>query len=324
MSNSSWKICRIRGIQLEIHFSFLLLLGFYAYIGHQAMGANGAIALTLMIALVFVSVALHELGHSFTAQYYGIKVPRIVLLAIGGMAQMASIPREPKKELIITINGPLVNFVLALILFAALAIHYQSPGEVAQGTINILKSYVSEERVRTPYNPFLLNWTNLAWGLLAWNIAMGLFNLLPIFPMDGGRLLRALLAQRISYLLATRIAATLAKVIAATGIAWALLTGHWLLAILLGFIWVGGEEELKYVRMLESLMGKTVRQVMSPPPLIPVPVRMGELRLKPDELIDPYLPQIFAEGGVGYPVYQDQHLIGFVYSDQLLIQAQRK
>lgn len=323
MSNSSWKIGRLRGIQLEIHFSFLLLLGFYAYIGHQAAGGRGALALGLTIILVFVSVALHELGHSFTAQHYGIKVPRIVLLAIGGMAQMGSIPREPKKELIITINGPLVNFALALILFTALAIANQSIVEVGEGLLATLKSYIGLPSGRRPFNYWALNWETFAWNLLAWNIAMGLFNLLPIFPMDGGRLLRAGLATRLPYLRATQISAALAKVLAGAGIAWALLNAHYLLAILLVFIWIGGDEEVKYVRLLDSYLGKRISEIMARPPLNLEDIQFSKPHLEADELVDDHLTEIFSQAGAVFPVYLGEELVGVIYADELWDRAHR-
>jgi len=315
--NTSWKIGRLRGIQLEIHFSFLLLLGFYVYLGHQAAGGQGALALGITIVLVFVSVVLHELGHSLTAQHYGIRVPRIVLLAIGGMAQMASIPRDPKKEMIITINGPLVNFALAAILFAVLAVANHSVAEVFENLIRTLKAYVGLGPMRAGYNPWALRWETFAWALLAWNVAMGLFNLLPIFPMDGGRLLRAGLATKMPYLRATQIAAWTAKAFAFTGIAWALLTQHYLLAILLVVIWIGGDEEVKYVRRLERFFGKTASQLMSRLHDDPAKMTFSQPKLQADELIDPYLAELFSRGGESIPVYLGEELVGVIDTDEL-------
>nr|WP_234043772.1 M50 family metallopeptidase [Cerasicoccus arenae] len=268
--------------------------------------------------MVFVSVALHELGHCLTAQHYGIKVPRIVLMAIGGMAQMGSIPREPRKELIITINGPLVNFAIAIVLFLLLALKHHDFGYVAQGLANTLKQYVSSAPVRVPYRPWSLTWDTFVWGLLAWNVAMGLFNLLPIFPMDGGRLLRASLATRLPYLRATQIASLLAKILAAIGIGWALLISHhYLLAILFVFIWIGGEEELKFVRIIDQYAGKTIRDVMVRPPNDLTNVQFAKLQLAPDWLVDDYTAALFSNAGATFAVYGGGEVIGVVYSDEL-------
>ncbi|WP_309387734.1 site-2 protease family protein [Cerasicoccus frondis] len=322
MSNSSWKIGRLFGIQLEIHFTFFLLFAFYVVVGHRAIGWQGSLALGIMIVLVFVSVALHELGHCLTAQRYGIKVPRIVFMAIGGMAQMASIPREPRKEMVITINGPLVNFAIAAVLFAVLSIYYKDVGYVAEGSVNVLRKYVSDEYVRSPYSPWSLKWTSFAWGLLGWNIAMGLFNLLPIFPMDGGRLLRATLAKKFTYLKATQISVWVAKLIAIAMIGYALLISHhYLLAVLLVFIWVGGDEELKYVRVIEQYVGKSIGDVMAPPPLNIGEAQLLERRLEPHWRVDDHTAEIFSSSGVAFPVYAQDELVGLVYPDRLWSQA---
>lgn len=289
--------------------------------GMRLNGASGMLAQAITIVLVFVSVTLHEYGHCLTAMHYGVKVPRIVLLAIGGMAQLASIPREPRKEMIITINGPLVNLVLALLLFAVIALAHQSLAFAADGTYRMFAAYFSDAYVRTPYRPLALNWENFVWGLLAWNIAMGAFNLLPIFPMDGGRLLRAALATRMNYLRATQIAAFVAKALAAAGIAWALWEHHALLAILLAFIWVGGDEELKYVRALEAYRGKTVREVMSPPP--EQHTQYAAKPLPPDALMDDHVNEIFAWAQAKIPVYEDGVLVGVLDADILWNRAQQ-
>ncbi|WP_309397307.1 site-2 protease family protein [Cerasicoccus maritimus] len=324
MLNTSWKIGRLFGIQLEIHFTFFLLLAFYVVMGHRAYGWHGALTLGIMIVLVFISVALHELGHCLTAQHYGIQVPRIVFMAIGGMAQMASIPRDPRKEMIITINGPLVNFAIAGVLFAALSVYDGDPANVAQGAVNVLRKYVSDDYVRSPYNPWSLHWTSFAWGLLGWNIAMGLFNLLPIFPMDGGRLLRAALAKKVSYLRATEFSVWTAKVIAGGLIAWSLLvTHHYLLVVLLVFIWVGGDQELKYVRVIERYVGKHIRDIMKPAPADLSLIPLTKRTFQPDDRVDDHTAEIFSLSGVAIPVVGDGHLAGLVYPDELWERAER-
>lgn len=295
--NASWKICRLFGIQLEIHYTFVLLLAYYAYNGYQAAGPTGALAALITISLVFVSVVLHELGHSLTALRYGIPVPRIVLLPIGGMAQMARIPKEPKKELILTINGPLVNFVLAAILWGALQCLPERPG----------------------LHFFTLNPIDQIRLLFMWNIVMGLFNLLPIFPMDGGRIFRALLAMKLPYAKATFIAATVAKVLAGLGIAYALLISHdYLLAILLTFIWVGGEAEYKQVRLMEKYAGRTIRDITRLlPPAALAAIAHSRPILQASWPLEPYAAWFNAQPGRTFPVYDGLELIGVVHTDDL-------
>ncbi|MEO0796181.1 MAG: site-2 protease family protein [Verrucomicrobiota bacterium] len=309
----SLKICRLFGIRLEVHFTFLLLLGYYAYIGNQYAGTTGALIGMATIILVFASVVLHELGHSLTAMYYGIPVPRIVLLPIGGMAQIAAIPKEPRKEFIITINGPLVNFALAILFFGILVWRYQNVGFVIDGI---------ERAVKNPgwsfYNHLRsFQWESFVWILLSWNILMGLFNLLPIFPMDGGRIFRAILATRISYPRATFVAATLSKILAAAGIGYALLySQNYLLVILLVTIWIAGEEEYKSVKRLQHLSGQTVADIMQGfLPSQEAELRATKHKLQADWPLDSFAYYIAAESGREFAVYHEGELVGLVKSD---------
>jgi len=317
VSKSSWKVCRLFGIDLEIHFTFLFLLALYAYLGLTARGIEGAIAGLVTITLVFVSVVLHELGHSITAQRYGVKVPRIVLLPIGGMAEMASIPKDPRKELMVTINGPLVNFVIAAVIFGVLVIHQGNPLDVAASTVGVMKFFFGVFDANMPYRPWTIDWESFAWGLLTWNILMGLFNLLPIFPMDGGRIFRALMATRLPYLKATFIAVTTAKVLAAFGIGYSLLVSHnIMLAILLTFIWVGGEAEYQHVRLMDRYSGKTIRDVTRPAPADKLDmIRHARPILQASYPLEAYAAYFDSRPGRIFPVYDNMELIGVVRTD---------
>lgn len=226
----SINLFRIRGIQLALHFSFVLLLAYAGYAGYQEHGFTGmGWAIALLLAF-FTCIVLHELGHSFTARRFGVGVRRILLMPIGGMAEFDQIPRVPRQELLITVAGPAVNFLIAGLLWLIL-----DPGH-APGPEADLPSSLSE----------------LGWILFSWNIYIGLFNLVPVFPMDGGRILRALLAKKLPYERATFWAATIAKVLAAAGIVVALLFHNWLLAALFVFIFAAGELEYRAVRIREE------------------------------------------------------------------------
>ncbi|MCH8473683.1 MAG: site-2 protease family protein [Opitutales bacterium] len=225
----SWSIHLFSpfGIRLDVHLTFFLLLAFIAFVGWSNAGPLGMTWQVGVLLLIFVCVVLHELGHSLAARRYGIPVDRILLLPIGGMAQFRQIPRDPWKELMITIAGPAVNFFLAAVLFLGLP----DPWGFLQPDFN------------------LYSLEGLLQVVFAVNVIMGVFNLLPIFPMDGGRIFRALLAYRLTYLNATFVAATVAKVLAAAGILMALFVlQNLLLAILFTFIFIGGEMEYQSLR----------------------------------------------------------------------------
>jgi Zn-dependent protease len=179
----SWSIpiARIAGIQLRIHITFLLLIAWIA------LGSAGA---AIFVLLLFVCVVLHEFGHALAAKAYGINTPDITLLPIGGVARLERIPEEPKQELVIAAAGPAVTAIIALSLFIVIA---------SRGGTDFGASFQSGDMV---VNLFKIN----VWLLL--------FNLIPAFPMDGGRVLRALLATRLSYARATQVAATVGQAFA--------------------------------------------------------------------------------------------------------------
>ncbi len=257
----SWSInlFRIRGIQLALHGSFLLLLGYAAWEGWQEEGRSGLVWSVATLVAFFACVVLHELGHSFMALRYGIGVRRILLMPIGGMAEFDSIPRQPSREFLMTLAGPSVNFALA----AALWFVVRTLGDEV---------------------PFY-SLEGLVYQLFVANLVMGCFNLLPAFPMDGGRILRALIATRLPYLRATFWAARVGKVIAFLGILVALaapelhVANHrlWLLAVLFGFISIAGESEyratvrreIEDAHWRETLARIYSRAPQEEPPLLP-------------------------------------------------------
>ena len=223
------NLFRVGGIQLAIHFSFFLLLAVNAFDGWAEAGWPGLWWNSAVLVAFFACVVLHELGHCFTAMRYGITVPRILLLPIGGMAEFDGIPREPRRELLITVAGPAVNFVIAGLLWLALPPVHPDPESAIDAVPTLLES---------------------AHLLMKWNLAMGLFNLLPAFPMDGGRILRALLAMRFNYLRATFWAATTGKILSGTGALVALFYQP-LLSALFVFIFIVGEMEYRAARRRE-------------------------------------------------------------------------
>ncbi|MGA3008229.1 MAG: site-2 protease family protein [Opitutaceae bacterium] len=242
------NLFRIRGIQLAVHDSFFLLLAYYAWTGWDAGGPAAAGWSVAMVLAFFVCVILHELGHSFTARRFGVKVRRILLMPIGGMAEFDAIPRQPRSELLITLAGPAVNFVIAGVL--AIFVWFP-PGWEPTGL---------------PLSP-----AELGRHLLLANIVMGCFNLIPVFPMDGGRILRALLAMRLPYLSATFWAMSVGKILAIVAVLAAIYWHSYLVAILFAFILIAGDAEYRYVKRRDAenaYWAESLRRLYQEPPLL--------------------------------------------------------
>ena len=191
----SFPIARIFGTQLRIHITFFLLLIWvgFAFAG-EGDWTDGLTGVVFVLAL-FVCVILHEFGHALTARVYGIKTPDITLLPIGGVARLERMPKEPTHELLVALAGPAVNLVIAAILFVIL--QAGTPFREAYMKLDSLSGFFG--------------------SLMLINIWLVLFNLIPAFPMDGGRVLRALLATRLPYAKATNVAAWIGQSLAFAG-----------------------------------------------------------------------------------------------------------
>src|SRR5213596_1288005 len=221
----SLPIFRVAGIQLRIHITFLLLIAWLAF-GYYAQGGSAAAASrVIFVLLLFLCVVLHEFGHAFAAKAFGINTPDITLLPIGGVARLERKPEEPVQELIIAVAGPLVNVIIALGLF------------VAGGSQALL-------------NPSTVEGGGLIAQLLTINIMLVLFNLLPAFPMDGGRVLRALLATHMRYARATQVAATVGQGFAFVFGFLGLLNLNWFMLIFVAlFVYIGASQEAALAQM---------------------------------------------------------------------------
>jgi Zn-dependent protease/predicted transcriptional regulator len=249
--SGSIRLFNIRGITLRVHFTFPLILVWAAlqFGLFAGLGTSGAIFGILVTLLLFVIVVLHELGHSVVAQHYGIPVKDIVLLPIGGVAQMSRIPEEPVQEFFIAIAGPLVNFALAgLMILANLAFGL---GGGLSNPLALLYGFGAIS-VASIFN-----------YLFVANLFLGLFNLLPAFPMDGGRILRALLATRLNYVRATDIAAVVGKLMAILLGAWGVFGGGIFLILIAFFVFIEADQEGKMVKVRNMLRGLTVAQAYS-------------------------------------------------------------
>lgn len=238
--NWSFKLGRFAGIDVYIHVTFLLLLGFIGFTAYVASGTwASALESVAYIAVLFGCVLLHEFGHSLTARHYHIPTRDITLYPIGGVARLERMPDKPIQELWVALAGPAVNVVIAVVLFAILL--------VTGGLTPLTRMGLVE-------GPF---WERVMYA----NVMLVLFNLIPAFPMDGGRVLRAFLAMVMDYTRATQIAATLGQG-AALLFGFMGLFSNPLLIFIAFFIWMAASQEASLVQMKSALGGIPVNRAM--------------------------------------------------------------
>jgi len=238
----SWRIGRIFGIDLYVHFTFLLLLLWVAmrhYLANNDV-TEALLGLGFILAL-FVIVVLHELGHALAARRYGIPTRDITLLPIGGVARLERMPDDPKQELVVALAGPAVNVVLAVGLYIGLRLSQGLNLVPIDEAVNVGANIVSQ-----------LFWVN---------VSLAVFNLLPAFPMDGGRVLRALLAMRLDYVRATAVAARIGQGMALLFAFAGLFFNPFLVFIAL-FVWLGAAGEASMVQMRSALDGIPIMRAM--------------------------------------------------------------
>ena len=245
----SFKIGRAFGIDVKVHWTFFLLLAFFAFAGYQRTGSLlNALVTTAVIVALFLCVLMHEYGHSLVAQRLGIEIPDITLLPIGGVARFKALPDKPMDEVKIAVAGPLVNVVLAPIFYGIGTALGADPLNIASpvGGIN------------SPGQFFIYL------GVI--NVALVVFNMLPAFPMDGGRVLRGLLATRLGPVRATDIASAVGQFFAVAFFLIGLLGGNFLLTLIAVFIFFGANGEAQMVRQRELTRGLSISDVMGTRP----------------------------------------------------------
>ncbi|MBI2571972.1 MAG: site-2 protease family protein [Candidatus Schekmanbacteria bacterium] len=236
----SWRLTTISGIDVYVHGTFLLLLAFVA--SSDLLAGRGSAAVmpdTLLILAVFTSVLLHELGHALTARRFGVRTHDITLLPIGGVARLDRLPDKPGQQLLVALAGPAVNMVIALLLF---------------GLVRLLGGQVPSAGLYDTSGPFLVQ-------LLWINVSLALFNLLPGYPMDGGRILRAILAMRMAPERATQTAARVGQGVALIFGAVGLFVNP-LLMVIAVFVWLGAQAEHSASTLKIALTGLSVREGM--------------------------------------------------------------
>ncbi len=245
----SWstRLATVAGIDIKVHATFLLVLAFGAYTLGGTGGWQGALFGLLLTLLLFGSVALHELGHSLVAKAVGVRVKEIVLLPIGGVAVMLGRPRKAWHELVISLAGPAVNVALAFGLGAFAIMGLWS------GMLDI-----HDLRLTDSVEPSLA--ALVAWLLTA-NLTLAVFNMVPAFPMDGGRVLRALLAMLIGHDRASGFATRLGQVLAVALGGFGLIAGNPMLALVGIFVFLGASQERVAEASRQALSGLRVGDV---------------------------------------------------------------
>jgi Zn-dependent protease len=287
-SRWSWTIGRIAGIDVQVHATFLLLLAWVAFAEYQQVGtAAAAVSGVIFMLFVFASVVLHEFGHALTAARFGVHTRAILLLPIGGVSELEEIPRKPRQELAIAIAGPLVTVGIAAVLYVVLRVT-GTPLEAAQA----------------------LNGTGPFLARLFWiNVVLAVFNLLPAFPMDGGRVLRALIAMHTDYVTATSIAARIGQAFAFVfGLIGLLVLGNVLLVLVAFFVWIGAAGEAASVRVTTAIEGVPVARVMT------TDVRT----LSADEPLSTAASEVVAGFQNDFPVVHDHTVAGVLTRSDLL------
>lgn len=240
------KLGKVSGISIKIHWTFLFIIAWVAMIEINKGGTLESVLFNIaFILVIFFCVVLHELGHALTAQRFGIKTTKITLLPIGGVASLEKMPEQPKQELLVAIAGPLVNVFIALILYFLVPVQ------------SILRLHPMDllENLNN------LTLTNFLFYLFIANVGLVVFNLIPAFPMDGGRVLRAFLAMGTNRVKATQIAASIGQTIAIVFLLLGMLFNPFLILIAL-FVFVGAYGENKMVQQLELLKGHKVEEAM--------------------------------------------------------------
>jgi len=286
----SFQIGKLFGIPIRMHLTFLLLLFFVGISGSKYGGPTGTLFGIISILLIFLCVVLHEIGHSLVARHYGIVVRDIILLPIGGVSEMEEIPQDPKQEINISVVGPLVSFSLAVIFYILSMTLNQ---RASFGQLSIFKGNMI---------------ANLFWI----NLVLGIFNLLPAFPMDGGRVLRGILATRIDSVRATKVAVGVGQVFAILLFFFGIFFNLWL-ALIAIFIYLGAEGEERMVAMRTTLSRSPVKLAM-----------LTDIHtVSPEETLGQVLERICHSLQQDFPVIENEKVVG-ILTKEIIFSALHK
>ncbi len=283
---------RVAGIKIEVHWTFTLLLIWVVYLDLRRGGnLNSALMNVSLILFLFLCVVLHELGHALTARNFNIGTKKITLLPIGGVASLEKMPEKPQQELLVALAGPAVNVVIAMLLLMVVP----------------LRTYLSMDAENLEALLTAPNFNTLLFYLLIANIMLVAFNMIPAFPMDGGRVLRALLAFKMSRAKATEIAATLGQTLAVVFFILGLFFNPFLVLIAL-FIFIGAYGENQMVKQTTLLEGHLVRDAM----LTQITT------VRPDHTMAQIIDLLLASTEKDFVVVEDGQIVGTIYHKQII------
>jgi len=291
----STTLFRIRGIDVKIHATFAIIVALGATQWGAAHGSRGALFGAAFTLALFACVLLHELGHGVVAQRYGLKVKEIVLLPIGGIASLVGKPQSPTQEIAIAVAGPLVNVVLALALAAGVWF--------SGGAANLSASAEG----------LAPSWQTLLLMLTVGNASLAVFNLLPFFPLDGGRVLRALLCLKLGEPRATLWAAGIGQLAGVAMAGFALASGQLMLALVGVLVFTAASRERASAALQSPLQGLTAADVAEVPAIeLEANARIGET-----------IPQLLRTAQDAFPVVANGVLLGVVLRGDLVLAARR-
>ncbi|MEH6456555.1 MAG: site-2 protease family protein [Cocleimonas sp.] len=288
----SWKIARFADIDVNIHLTFFILIVWVALSYWQAEGTLEAVVYGVSFILaLFICVVLHEFGHALTARRYGIKTKHITLLPIGGVASLESMPEDPKQEIAVALAGPAVNLVIAASIWL----------------------WLSSTNSMVPLEELSLTGEGFLQKLLLINIILAVFNMLPAFPMDGGRVLRAALAMNMDHNRATQLAARIGQWLALWLGFLGLLYNPFLIVIAL-FIWIGAAAEANMEQVKTTISGMAVGRAM-----------LSDFQvLSPDEPLSRAIELTLAGSQAEFPVVKDEVMVGVLNQANLLSGLQQQ
>lgn len=236
----SFKIATLWGIPIRLHITFIVLLVWLGF-SRDSNGGDAPLFRVLFMVALFLCVLLHELGHALVARRYGIQTRDILLTPIGGIANLEEMP-PLKIEWKVALAGPVVNLVIALLLYGGSRVAYTP---------------LDFSKMRLP-----ISLPDFMRDLLVANIVLAVFNLMPVFPMDGGRVLRSLLSFVTSDVVATRIATLIGQFAALIFGLFAFMNGHWMLVVLAVFVYMAGGQEANASQTRAIVQGHLVREAM--------------------------------------------------------------